>query len=90
MHTFTRKLLCVGLFLLLSACATAWGPGLPITNGNYAPDVALKPEARRQYDEDVAICQKQIMAHYGDKYLTNNAIIDLRRCLIEKGYVLLS
>ena len=90
MQTFKRHLLCTSLLLTLSGCAANLGFDLPITNGNYVPDVNLKGDARRQYDQDVAICQKQIMQQYGDKYVTNNAIIDLRRCLIDKGYVLLS
>ena len=90
MHTFKCHLVCASVLLTLSACATNWSFDLPISNGDYVPDVNLKGDARRQYDQDVVICQKQIMQQYGDKYVTNNAIIDLRRCLIDKGYVLLS
>jgi len=90
MYSITRSLIGITLFLTLSACQTHWGLSLPISNGNYVPDVNLKGDARRQYDQDVAICQQQILQQYGDKYITNNAIIDLRRCLIDKGYVLLS
>lgn len=89
MQTIKRHLLCICL-LILSGCATNLGFDLPIINGNYVPDVNLKGDARRQYEQDVAICQKQIVAKYGDKYVSNNAITDLRRCLIDKGYVLLS
>lgn len=63
---------------------------LPIQNGNYIPDVNLKGDERRKYEEDVSICQRKILQQYGDRYISNNAIIDLRHCLIEKGYVLLS
>jgi len=90
MYSIKRSLICITLCLNLSACQTNWGLNMPISNGNYVPDVSLKGDARRQYDQDVAVCQKQILQQYGDKYVTNNAIIDLRRCLIDKGYVLLS
>ena len=90
METIKRHLLCTSLVLTLSGCAANLGSDLPITNGNYVPDVNLKGDARLQYEQDVALCQKQIVAKYGDKYVTNNAITDLRRCLIDKGYVLLS
>jgi len=91
MHPFQRCLICISLLLTLSACETNLGLGTSIiNNGNAVPDVNLKGDARRQYEQDVAICQKQILQQYGDKYVTNNAITDLRRCLISKGYVLLS
>lgn len=90
MPFFKRLLVCVSLLLALCACATNWGLGLPISNGNYVPDVNLKGDERQRYDQDLGICQQQILKQYGDKYTTNNAIIDLRRCLIDKGYVLLS
>lgn len=78
------------VWLALSGCTTNLSLGLPITNGNYVPDVNLKGDDRLRYEQDVAICQKQILKQYGDNYGSNNAVTDLRRCLIEKGYVLLS
>jgi hypothetical protein len=54
------------------------------------PDVNLKGEALKTHHDDVATCQRQIIQKYGDKYTANNAIIDVRQCLINKGYVLLS
>ena len=80
----------VSLFTALSGCANTWQVGMPIKNGNYIPDVNLKGEELYQYYADVLICQKQILSQYGDKYLTNNGISDMRHCLIKKGYVLLS
>jgi hypothetical protein len=82
-----------GLALLaaaLSACTLPKGLGLPIQNGNYAPDFNLKGDQRRAYEQDLEACQKQIIAAYGDRQTSNNAITDLRQCLIHKGYVLLS
>jgi hypothetical protein len=91
MYTVKRMLFCASIMLSLSACGPInWGVGLPIVNGNYIPDVDLKGDQRRQYEEDVAICQRNILMQYGEKFTTNNAITDLRRCLIDKGYVLLS
>ena len=81
---------CALLMLMLSACSSNWSLSLPTTNGNYVPDVNLKGEERRKYEEDVGLCQKQILKQYGDKYISNNAIIDVRHCLINKGYGLLS
>ena len=89
-HRFTTL---VGLTLLtaaLSACSLPKSLGLPIQNGNYAPDVNLKGEPRRAYEQDLEVCQKQIIAKYSDRLTSNNAITDLRQCLIQKGYVLLS
>jgi hypothetical protein len=85
-----KNFFCACALLMLSACSSNWSLSLPTTNGNYVPDVNLKGEERRKYEEDVALCQKQILKQYGDKYISNNAIIDVRQCLIQKGYVLLS
>jgi hypothetical protein len=78
------------LLLSLTACASQFGPGVPINHGNYVPDVNLKGEALKTYYDDVATCQRQIIQQYGNKYTTNNAIADVRQCLIKKGHVLLS
>ena len=89
-HRFTTL---VGLTLLtaaLSACSLPKSLGLPIQNGNSAPDVNLKGEPRRAYEQDLEVCHKQIIAKYSDRLTSNNAITDLRQCLIQKGYVLLS
>ena len=88
MLSIKRCFICINLLLTLTACETHWGLGL--ASDSYVPDVNLKGDARRLYQQDVAICQKQILQQYGDKHTTNNAIVDLRRCLIDKGYVLLS
>ena len=85
-----KSLLSACILVTLTACSTNWSPSMPIANGNYVPDVNLKGDERRKYEEDVAICQNQIIKKYGDKYISNNAIIDVRQCLIQKGYVLLS
>jgi hypothetical protein len=90
-----RRLVCfVAVVALLAgeltACASSWHMGMPTSNGNLAPYVMLQGDALRQYQADVVVCQKQIMAQYGDRYASNNAIIALRQCLISKGYVLLS
>ncbi len=74
----------------MCACSLHSGLGLPIQNGNYAPDVNLKGEQRRVYEQDLEVCQKQMITRYGDRLSSNNAITDLRQCLIQKGYVLLS
>ena len=87
---FFKSLLSASILVTLTACSTNWGLGVPIANGNYVPDVNLKGDERRKYEEDVAICQNQILKQYGSKYTSNNAIIDVRHCLIQKGYVLLS
>jgi hypothetical protein len=78
------------LLLSLTACGGNWAPSSPIRHGNYVPDVSLTGEALKTYHDDVATCQRQIIQQYGDKYTANNAIIDIRLCLIKKGYVLLS
>ena len=74
----------------LSGCASQWSPSMPINHGNYVPDVNLKGDALKAYYADVASCQQQIIQQYGDKFTANNAITDMRHCLIKKGYVLLS
>jgi len=63
---------------------------MPISQGDFAPEVNLREEERRKYEEDVATCQKEILRIYGKNYRVNNAITDLRQCLIHKGYILLS
>jgi hypothetical protein len=78
------------LLASLAACTSQWGPGVPIHHGNYVPDVNLTGEALKAYYDDVATCQRKIIQQYGDKYTNNNAVIDMRQCLIKKGYVLLS
>ena len=92
MRTFHKPLAPViaGLVITMTACSHAWQPSMPIQNGNYMPDVRLEGDELRQYHADVALCQKQIIKQYGEKYMSNNAITDLRHCLILKGYVLLS
>lgn len=74
----------------LAGCASTYSTSIPIHHGAYIPDVNLKGDALTAYYADVAACQQQIIQKYGDKYISNNAIIDVRHCLINKGYVLLS
>ncbi len=74
----------------LCACSSTWQPGMPISNGNHAPYVALQGDDLRKYKADLVVCQKKVLSKYGDRYASNNAIIALRECLIAKGYVLLS
>jgi hypothetical protein len=78
------------ILVSLSACASPYSTHMPINHGGYIPDVNLKGDALTAYYADVAACQQQIIQKYGDKYISNNAIIDVRHCLINKGYVLLS
>lgn len=85
--TLATTLLCAAA---LSACSGTWRPSMPIANGNYIPDVNLQGEALMKYHSDVAVCQRQLIKHHGDQYGGNNAVAELRRCLIDKGYVLLS
>jgi len=88
--TKLSHLFAVCLLFSLAACTSQWGPSVPINHGNFVPDVNLTGEALKAYYDDVATCQRQIIQQYGDKYTNNNAVIDMRQCLIKKGYVLLS
>jgi hypothetical protein len=88
--TTTSYLLSACLIITLSGCANQGSSSMPINHGNYVPHVNLTGEALKAYHADVAVCQQQILQQYGDKYTNNNAIIDVRHCLIKKGYVLLS
>jgi major membrane immunogen (membrane-anchored lipoprotein) len=92
MSTFQKPLILVmtGLVVTMTACTHAWEQRMPMNNGNYMPYVRLEGDERRKYEADVEVCQKKILKQYGDKYVSNNAITDLRHCLILKGYVLLS
>jgi hypothetical protein len=85
-----RRLFSACLLASLAACSSQWGPSLPIHHGNFVPDVNLTGEALKVYHGDVATCQRQIIQQYGNKYASNNAVVDMRQCLIKKGYVLLS
>lgn len=82
--------LCTGLLISIVGCSTHWPSYMPISHGDFAPEVSLIREDRRKYEEDVSACQKEILRIYGNNYIANNAIIDMRQCLIKKGYVLLS
>lgn len=89
-HRLARQTAAVLLTAMLSACSGTWYPSMPIANGNYIPDVNLQGEALQKYREDVAICQRALIKRHGDQYSANHAVTELRRCLIDKGYVLLS
>lgn len=89
-HRLTHLATAIVLTAALSACSGTWRHSMPIANGNYIPDVNLQGEALMKYHSDVAVCQRQLIKHHGDKFSDNNAVADLRRCLIDKGYVLLS
>ncbi len=89
-YSKSKNLVSVWLLIALTGCAGQLTSGLPINHGSYIPDVNLKGDALKSYYEDVATCQRQIIQQYGDKYTANNAITDVRHCLIKKGYVLLS
>jgi hypothetical protein len=80
----------IPLVTLLIGCANDWTPSMPIGNRNYVPIVSLEGSELTAYYKDVVICQKQILIQYGEKYSSGFAIGDLRLCLINKGYVLLS
>ena len=89
---FSQRAVNVALtasLVVLQACSTPKGSSGASPVG-YLPDVNLKGEARRQYEQDVIACQKQNARPSAEPPSSNNAIIQLRQCLIQKGYVLLS
>lgn len=82
--------LCVSALISLTACSSSGLANAPLSHGDFAPQVSLKGQDWRKYEEDVVTCQQEILRIYGNNYVANNAIIDMRHCLIKKGYVLLS
>lgn len=89
-HRLTTLTAAVLVTAMLSACSGTWQRSIPIANGNYIPDVNLQGEALKKYHGDVANCQRELLKRHGDQYGANNAVAELRGCLINKGYVLLS
>ena len=86
---FGKSTYLIAAVTLLAGCSQLSG-SIPIHNGNYVPDVNLQGEELNKYYNDVGLCQREILNRYGPKSDSNNAITDLRHCLINKGYVLLS
>ena len=60
------------------------------SKGGHTPFVDLTGGELLRYKDDVVICNERVRARYGDDYAYQNDIRDVRECLIEKGYVLLS
>ncbi len=60
------------------------------SRGDHTPFVDLTGGELLKYKDDVVICNERVRARYGDGYAYQNNIRDVRECLIQKGYVLLS
>ena len=79
-----------GLLLLLSLQACSGMPlGSEVLRGEFSP---LTPAGtnKEAFQEDRALCLKQVEKEVGKLISENFAIIKFRNCLIQKGYVLLS
>jgi hypothetical protein len=74
----------------LGACSGHWPPNTPSAYDMPLPAVNLQGEALKKYQFDAASCQSELLKRYGDRYGSNNAITDMRKCVIDKGYVLLN
>ena len=57
---------------------------------SHVPLVDLQGDALQRYQNDVRMCQQQVLKLYEGKTDTRNQDREFRECLIKKGYVLLS
>jgi len=78
------------LLLTLAACGSLPNLGAPIHSDDFNPQVKLQGPALLNYKETLADCQKQTLKRYDLDKSRDLAVIGLRKCLIDKGYVLLS
>ena len=60
------------------------------SKGNHIPYVDLAGNELAKYQKDAVTCNEKVRASYGDGYAYQNDIRDVRACLVQKGYVLLS
>lgn len=58
--------------------------------GYHTPYADLTGDELLKYKNDVVLCNEKFRAAYGDGYAYQNDIRDVRQCLIQKGYVLLT
>ena len=82
--------LAVCISATLCACSGLWPTSLSNAHRVQTPAVNLQGDALHQYHLDAANCQRVLTQRHGDRIESNNAITDLRKCLIDKGYVLLN
>ena len=84
--------LCMAMLLSAAVCACSgpWPTTISSAHDLHIPAVNLQGEALKKYQSDAASCQSELLKRYGERYGSNNAITDMRKCLIDKGYVLLS
>ncbi len=82
--------LAVCLSATLCACSGIWPSSMSNAHRIHTPAVNLQGDALHQYHVDATNCQRALIQRHGDQFESNNAITDLRKCLIDKGYVLLN
>lgn len=91
-HSFRALHLSCALVIsaMLGACSGLWSSPLSNAHDLHMPAVNLQGEALKKYHQDAASCHSELIRRYGDRSGSNSAITDMRKCLIDKGYVLLS
>lgn len=58
--------------------------------GDMSPQVDLNGRSAAEYREDLGECQSKVSILYEGASRSNNAVIALRQCLIQRGYILLN
>jgi hypothetical protein len=93
-HLTPKRPVTLSMAMLLSAaicaCSGPWPTTMSSAHELHIPAVNLQGEALKKYQLDAASCQSELLKRYGERYGSNSAITDMRKCLIDKGYVLLS
>jgi hypothetical protein len=77
-------LACLGIFFNIACFAMG---KVPISN-DFNP--LTTSTDLKKYELDKEICLKELKLDVGENVKENSAIAKFRRCLIDKGYVLLS
>ncbi len=85
--SYTLLLICATSQIIGLGGCSSYGNSI---RGYHTPAVNLIGDELLKYKNDVVICNERIRAAYGDGVAYQNGIRDVRGCLIQKGYVLLS
>ena len=83
----TLLLICAASQIIGLGGCSSYGNSI---RGYHTPAVNLMGDELLKYKNDVVLCNEKIRPAYGDGHAYQSDIRDVRACLIQKGYVLLS
>ena len=85
--SYTLLLVCAASQIISLGGCSSYGNS---SKSFHTPYVDLAGDELAKYQKDAVTCNEKVRASYGDGYAYQNDIRDVRACLVQKGYVLLS